>query len=344
MKLASIEEIKEILPHPNADKLEIAQILGWQCIVKKGEFKAKDKIVFVVIDTILPSDAPWAEFLKDKKNPEKPIRLKTIKLRGEYSQGLVLPPSVLPEAVQSWHIGADVGGELGIKKYEKEIPTRLAGIALGGFPSHVVASTDEENGLSNLDLVETVLTHSELTITLKLDGSSCTIIVRNGEIWQVCSRRLSLKETEDNGFWKAARGLKIPPGWSGAIQGELMGPGVQGNQLKLLEPTLFVFQIRQNDEFLPYEEMKHISQNELGTPVTPLISHTNSKEIASVQDLQALADNQKISKNLFPHLDINPKDNKELYAEGIVVRPKCYKASGNGRPLGFKIINRHYKD
>ena len=130
MKLASIETIKEIVPHSGADKLEIAKILGWQSIVKKGEFKAGDKIVFVVIDTILPN-APWSEFLADRNNPEKPIRLRTVKLRGEYSQGLVLPLSVLPENVQGWHEGADVSGALGIKKYEKEIPAQLSGEILG---------------------------------------------------------------------------------------------------------------------------------------------------------------------------------------------------------------------
>lgn len=344
MKLASIETISEILPHSNADNLAIAKVLGWQCIVKKDEFKAGDKIVFVVIDTILPANAPWSQFLKDKKNPDKSIRLKTIKLRGEYSQGLILPLSILPEAVQAWHLGADVGGELGIKKYEKEIPTQLAGIALGGFPSHVVATTDEENGLSNPDLVQEVLSHPELTITLKLDGSSCTIIARDGEIWQVCSRRLSLKETESNGFWKAARQLKIPRGFTGAIQSELMGPGVQGNQLKLSEPTLFVFQIRQNDRFLSYEEMQNITHNILGTYTVPLITHKESKTFSELDQFQTLADSQKIVKSLFPNLELNLKEGEEPHAEGIVVRPKTYKASGNGRPLGFKIINRNYKD
>ena len=117
MKLASIEIIADIAPHPNADALDVAKILGWQTIVKKGQFKVGDKVVFIVIDTILP-DAPWSEFLK--KGDSK-IRLKTIKLRGQYSQGLTLPISVLEEHAQSWQVGADVGGLLGIKKYEKEI-------------------------------------------------------------------------------------------------------------------------------------------------------------------------------------------------------------------------------
>ena len=120
MKTASIETLASIRPHPNADRLEIATVLGWQCVVKKGEFTAGQAVVFVAPDTILPR-AAWSEFLaKDGK----PIRLKTIRLRGEYSQGLVLPLSVLPSASQTWNEGADVGAELGVKKYEKEIQAR----------------------------------------------------------------------------------------------------------------------------------------------------------------------------------------------------------------------------
>ena len=110
MKLASIEVIKEIAPHSNADSLEIAKVLGWQIIVRKGEFKAGESVVFIPIDTILP-DAEWSAFLK---KGGKPIRLNTIRLRGEYSQGLVQPLSILPEHVRGWQEGADVGGELGV--------------------------------------------------------------------------------------------------------------------------------------------------------------------------------------------------------------------------------------
>ena len=68
MKLASIETIKELFPHPNADRLELAKILGWQAIVEKGKHQPGDRVVFVVIDTILPQ-APWSAFLQDRKNP-----------------------------------------------------------------------------------------------------------------------------------------------------------------------------------------------------------------------------------------------------------------------------------
>jgi RNA ligase (TIGR02306 family) len=337
MKLASLEVIKSITEHPNADALEIAQVLGWQTIVKKGEFKEGDKIIFIVIDTILPK-APWSEFLADKKDPEKPIRLRTIKLRGQYSQGLVLPLSVLygnTFAASTWQIGADVGAELGVKKYEKELPASLSGEIAGAFPAYIVSQTDEDNGLSNPDLVAEVLKHP-ITITKKYDGSSCTIVVEKGEITHVCSRRLSLKESTSNAFWQVARKLTIPEGWSGVIQGECMGPGIQGNQLKLLEATLYVYQIRTEAGYMTWHNMSQFCQQNLNCKYVPLIAHYNPVvNSITLDDLIKLADNQTLNTEI---------EDKGVPAEGIVVRPSDYRASGIGRPLGFKIINRNFKD
>jgi RNA ligase (TIGR02306 family) len=332
MKLASIETITDCEHHSNADSLDIVKILGWQAVTKRNEFKKGDKVVFIVIDTILPKTS-WSEFLADKKNPDASIRLRTVKLRGLYSQGLVLPLSVLPENVQGWHEGADVGGALGIKKYEKEIPAQLSGEALGGFPNYICAQTDEDNGLSNPELVDEVLKSEWVTVTQKLDGSSCTIIIEDGKITHVCSRRLSLKETEQNSFWKAARKLDLSKCDNDryVIQGELMGPGIQGNQLKLLEPELYVFQIKRNDCFDSYVSMVYACRNIFGCKYVKHIDNYETKKKQLTLDwFQELADKQTL-------------DNGEL-AEGIVVRPLEYSSAGNGRPLSFKIINRSYKD
>jgi len=336
MKLATIETIKEIFPHPNADKLELVKILGWQVVVEKGKHLVGERVVFVVIDTILPF-APWSEFLRDKKDPEKPIRLKTVKLRGEHSRGLVLPLSVLPENVQGWHEGADVSGALEIKKYEKEIPAQLMGEVLGTFPTHMCAQTDEDNGLSNLELVEETLRYLDLTITQKLDGSSCTIIIENNKISQVCSRRLSLKESDKNSFWWVAHSLKLEEldSYRYVFQGELMGPGIQGNQLQLKEPTLFVYQVNQikhligEAAFCPYAKMARICSS-LGCGVVPLIVDRKPSTEYSLEKLQEIADRQSLPNG--------------TQAEGIVVRPSGYPAAGNGRPLGFKLINKNYVD
>jgi len=323
MKLATIELIADVRPHPNADRLDIATILGWQTIIRKGEFSAGDRVVFIPIDTILPK-APWSDFLADKKNPEKPIRLRTIKLRGQFSQGLALPLTVLPECVRGWNIGADVGGELGVRKFEKEIPAQLSGIAKGNFPRHLAPKTDEDNALSNPDLVRDVL-QWPISITQKLDGSSCTIIVKDSQIEHVCSRNLSLVESETNSFWRAARKLNLA-GFSGVIQGELMGPGIQGNQLALLEPELYVFQIRDEFGWHPLEHID-VACTAFGCKAVPTIMEdVRDLELAYLQDL---ADEQFL-------LSGSP-------ADGIVVRPSTPRNYvGEGRPLGFKIINRNY--
>lgn len=332
MKLASIETITDRIHHPNADKLDLVKVLGWQSVVKRDEFKKGDKVVFVVIDTILPR-APWSEFLVDPKKPDAPIRLKTAKIRHFYSQGLVLPLSVLPENIQGWHEGADVGGALGIKKYEKEIPAQLSGEVLGGFPSYVCAQTDEDNGLSYPELVEEVLRNRWITVAQKYDGSSCTIVIEDRKITHVCSRRLSLKETDQNAFWRVARKLDLSNinNERYVIQGELMGPGVQGNQLKLMEPELYVFQISSDNVFWPYLDMVCLCRYTFGCRHVKQIDNyeTDGGKI-DLAFLQDLADQQTLP-------DGSP-------AEGIVVRPLDYRSAGNGRPLSFKIMNRNYVD
>jgi RNA ligase (TIGR02306 family) len=340
MKLATIEVIKELKPHGNADRLELARVCGWQCVVKKGEFEEGARIVFIAIDTLL-EPASWNSFLASKDKPESRIRLKTVRLRGEYSQGLILPLGILPEEFQAEPEGTEVGELLGVTKYEKEVPAHLAGIALGPFPAHICASTDEENGLSNEDLVKEVL-GGPLTVTRKLDGSSCTVIVRDGVITHVCSRRLHLKEDEKNSFWKAAKKLSLPlPNETGvggvggvggggtiSIQGELMGPGVQGNQLGLSDHQIFVFQVRIGDRFLPYDEMVEFCRDQLNCETVPKVTEIDSG--AELDGLQELADQQFLPGG--------------EAAEGIVVRRRDYQSGGSGRPLGFKLINRNFRD
>lgn len=336
MKLASIEIIKSIKPHNNADSLELAEVLGWQTVIKKGIHKEGDKVVFITIDTIVPH-CQWSEFLADSKNPDKPIRIKNIKLRGEYSSGLIIPLGEFPASFELYGIGADVTEILGITKYIKEIPANLSGETLGDFPTHLVSKTDEDNGLNDPILVDKVLNHDPyITVTSKLDGSSITLIVENGTLTQVCTRNLSKKETENNTFWKAARKLTIPENWTGTIQGELCGNGIQRNQLKLEDIKIFVFQISQNGKFMTYEEMKDFCENSLRCDIVPLVCQLCVESTVKLwanplQKLQELADKQKYSSG--------------LEGEGIVIRPSSYpRGYSSRRPLGFKLINRNYKD
>ncbi len=337
MKLASIEVIKNIRNHPNADSLDVAEVLGWQVVVKKGIHKERDKIVFITIDSIVPK-LPWSEFLADKNNPDKPIRIKNIKLRGEYSSGLVIPLSEFPsQFTETTVIGEDLTSLLGVTKYIKEIPANLSGENAGDFPTHLASKTDEDNGLNDPELVNKVLYHEPfITVTQKLDGSSITLIVENGSLVEVCSRNLSKKETENSGFWNAAKKLTMPSGWSGVIQGELCGNGIQKNPLKLNDIRIFVFQIKTEGKYMTYDEMKNFCIDQLKCDVVPLIGHFDVDASVKLwtnplQKLQEVADKQKYSSG--------------LDAEGIVIRPQSYpKSFESRRPFGFKLINRNYKD
>jgi RNA ligase (TIGR02306 family) len=337
MKLASIETIKNLRPHPNAETLDIGEILGWQVVVKKGIHKEGDHVVFITIDTIVPR-CQWSEFLVDPSKPDKPLRVKNIKLRGEYSSGLVIPLSEFPlQFTETCLEGEDLTSLLGVTKYVKELPANLSGETIGDFPSHLAPKTDEDNGLNDPSLVEEVFnSDKELAVTLKIDGSSITVICENGKITQVCSRNLSKKETENSIFWNSAKKLNIPEGWSGVIQGELAGNGIQRNQLKLNDVRIFVFQISQNNVYMDYDNMKHFCESVLKCDSVPLIAKLNVDNTIKLWEdplkkLQELADKQKYSSG--------------LDAEGIVVRPFQYKRSKSSRrPLGFKLINRNYKD
>lgn len=120
-KLASVQVIQDLTPIPNADRIETAHVLGWEAVVKKGEYKAGDKCVYIEIDSLLPEDNPAFDFLKDSKG--KIERIRTKKLRGQISQGLVMPMSILPE---DHEVGDDVTKLLKIKKWEPDLWNRPA--------------------------------------------------------------------------------------------------------------------------------------------------------------------------------------------------------------------------
>ena len=277
-KLASIQKITKLSPIDGADKIEVASILGWKVVVQKGLHVEGDLVVYFEIDSVLP-ELPEFEFLRkscyvtDKTSVNgSGFRLKTIKLRGQISQGLIIPMRELTGYLTSsgdigdnrasdisyYEEGDDVTDLLGVVKFERPIPANLAGKIRGNFPSFI-PKTDQER-IQNFikDYCEKYRDH-EWEVSLKLDGSSMTVYYNAEEDrFGVCSRNLDLTETEDNSFWQVARKHKLEElmrdysmngyEWFGkpisfAIQGELMGPGVQGNREKLTELDFYVYDV-----------------------------------------------------------------------------------------------------
>lgn len=253
-KLATIRKIDNILPIDGADAIEVAVVDGWKVVVKKGEYQVNDLAVYLEIDSWVPHDL--APFLSKGKEPRefngvKGERLRTIKLRGQISQGLLLPLSVFPHSLGFEYatektIGEDVTEWLKIQKWEKPIPAQLAGLVKGNFPT-AIPKTDQER-VQNISKQLPTLQGSLFEITEKLEGSSMTCYLLDG-VFGVCSRNLDLKRDENNAFWKVAIKYDIEAKMRSleydnfAIQGELIGPGVQGNIYNLTDLDFYVFDV-----------------------------------------------------------------------------------------------------
>jgi len=250
-KMATIRKIDDIGPIEGADAIEVATVGGWKVVVKKDEFKIGDLAVYCEIDSWIPFEL--APFLCKGKEPRefegiKGERLKTIKLRGQLSQGLLLPLEPTCANIESELFeGLDVSVPLNIIKWEKPVNAQLAGICKGNFPS-LIPKTDQERCQN---LVKEIVAANEsglkFEVTEKLEGSSMTCYLIDGE-FGVCSRNMDLKRDENNSFWKVAIEDDIEnkmrqAGDNFAIQGELIGPGIQGNIYKLSKPEFRVFDV-----------------------------------------------------------------------------------------------------
>jgi RNA ligase (TIGR02306 family) len=154
-RLATVQQIAELLPIEGADAIEVAKINGWNVVVKKGDFKVDEMVVFCEVDSFLPIQ-PEYEFLrkssyKKMSDGTEGFRLRTIRLRGQLSQGLLINYQVLISKLppdENGHVnlpdvGEDVTKIMGIIKYEPPIPACLAGQMKGNFPGFL-NKTDEE--------------------------------------------------------------------------------------------------------------------------------------------------------------------------------------------------------
>lgn len=257
-KLATIRQISEILPIPNADAIECAVVDGWKVVIKKGEYNVGDLAVYCEIDSWIPTEL--AAFLSKGKEPReyngvKGERLRTVKLRGQISQGLLLPISFCVEKMgctTQLNEGDEVTEWLNIQKWEAPVHASLAGTARGNFPSFIPKTDQERVQNCKRDLGDWI--GLDFEITEKLDGTSCTVYY-NPDLIQdekdptgVCSRNLDLKDTEGNTYWTVAKrfglhDILISDGRALALQGEIIGQGIQGNQYGLTDHQFYVFDI-----------------------------------------------------------------------------------------------------
>lgn len=341
-KMASIQTIRDITPIEGADAIVLARVNGWSSVVKKDQFQIGETVVFLEIDSWVPHGI--APFLSNGKEPREYLgvkgeRLRSVKLRGQLSQGLILPIDVLP--LVDYAEGEDVSEKLGIVKYEPPVPAQLAGQVRGNFPS-LVTKTDEERVQNIRDLgkyLDEVFVETE-----KLHGTSVSFVLNeSGEI-EVCSRNLSLKEDENNLYWKLAKkndaltmlntvknhyeaeGVSVV---TVAIQGEGVGQGVQkGWEYGIQVPEFFMFTIQVNGVKIVEEDYQMFKQMFRQVKSVPEVCKATLREI--------VGDAGEISTSLLKYVEGKSVIDGKTIREGSVFR--CLTDSS----FSFKVVSNQF--
>ena len=337
-KLATIEKLHSIQPHPNpeVEKLEVAKILEWPVVIPKGQYKDGELVVFIQIDSIVPETNPYFEFMRRQK-----FRVWNARFKGAPSSGLVCPlnilPGVFPQELSPapYAEGDDVSEALSIIKYERPVDISVGGDAAGGFPTNLISISDEDNMLSYPTAL-TELEGKEIYITQKVDGSSTTFVFNDGE-FKACSRRWELKE--GSGFpWIAVNKYDIKNkmtalGRNLAIQAEAIGPKLNGNTMELKELEIKVFRIKDLDkrQTLSFMDMQAMCIA-LNLPSVEVIEICKfNKDIHTIEYFRNLADSQIWKTNGKP-------------GEGIVVASIIpFYSPTIGKDWSLKLINQNYK-
>lgn len=361
-KLASIQVISDLQPVPNSNNLLVATVLGWKVVVSKNEnFKIGDRVVYFEIDSCLPTGVPEYEFLRKTSYRNSPIlgevfRLKTIKLRGQISQGLILPIEVcfkdcMPLPGMDFEVGEDVTDLLNIKKWEVPEVAGLGGSTKGQRPGWIEKS-DETRIQSDPELLE-AFRNIEYYITTKYDGSSHFIAIDDENKFHFGSHNLELMPTPDKegSFSKWLTDRNIPEKLLSVknyfnatrfyVIGEWCGAGIQKNKLSLQKPCWYPFTanadgrrltLAELDKVCEMLEINHVEVEEIGFDLPA--------KYPTIDDLLARASENR--KHVYPG-----------QPEGIVIRPTMsYYTRKVSTPegikeypnqlLSMKVINNKY--
>lgn len=330
-KLTTIQLVGEVNPIPGAEFIEVVSVLGWHVVVRKGQFKTGDYCVFCEVDSVL-TRAPWNEFLfKDDKTL---FRVKTIRLRKQISQGICFSMDFLQPGVYS--PGDDISELLGVVKYEEVIPAHLSGKKVSKFPGFLFKT--DETRIQTVPHILEKYKDKTFYVSEKLDGSSCALFLRDDK-FGVCSRNFQIDKEDNNAFWKAvkehnleaklrelSKQLEIP---NIAIQGELIGPGVQGNKYRLDNLNIYAFNLFNiNGAIFIKLWDNQLLFNALGIKTVPLIE-TDKHLFNTVDEMVKFSEN---------HSTLNPN----IPMEGLIWRPEVETRDPHLGRLSFKCLNPNF--
>lgn len=349
----TVTKIVELVPHPNADRLELATVYGWNCVVPKGVYKPGDLCVYIPIDSILPGAVESKVFGETTKVKLSKSRVKTIKLRGAISQGLVVDPTIL--GLSNVKEEEDVTTKLGITKYEPPAESTPQSQAQQVSKALANPSFHKYTGLENIKNYPTVFEPGdEVIVTEKIHGTNFragwvpfhadTLLkkikkflflapkyefVYGSHNVQLQSKSLESGETQLNVYAEAVKNYNLKevlkPGE--VVYGEVYGDGVQkgykygcGNGVR----KLVAFDIMKDGTYLsPVEFSKRATEAQLETAPVLYAGIFNLEHVKSLSKGDSvLAPVQKVR-------------------EGVVVKPLIESKCFIGRKV-LKVISDEY--
>ena len=332
----SIETISDVIPHPNADRLTIYKVEGMDYqFISNVPYKVGDKVVFFPIDSIFPPELIEFYELGTMLAGSGHNRVKTVRLRGEYSQGFIASEESLNQYLLKQDMENPVtldyirnlpfveetqqlGQILKVLKYD---PLRETHKGVKVLPEHLLplpagnGKYDIDNMQSNKGRVQEFINEQiPVLITEKLEGQNFSVTFFNGEVF-VSQRRFGVKDEPGNTLWETARRLdllsmvsniaKLLDSQNVTIYGELIGPGVQGNYYNLKEREVKIFDIKIDGKWTSAIEMLSIVPEQLQVPI-----------IAKNIQLDEWLDGKSPTEAAYGKSALNGK-----LREGIVVRP-----------------------
>lgn len=329
-KLATIRKIAEVKAIPDADKICAYRVDGWWVVDSVGKYQVDDLVVYLEVDSFVPHEL--APFLSKGKEPRefegvKGERLRSVRLKKQISQGLFLPLQTvfeLPSTTNCDVEGADVTEALGILKWERPMNAQLAGMARGNFPT-LVPKTDQPR-IQNLTREFADYQLDTWSITEKLDGSSATFYLDADDVFHVCSRNLDLKEDEANSFWKVARKFNIEDIMRRnfmkgmAIQGEMIGEGIQGNQYKVfLDFLVYDMYNTATGQYILPAQLKAACEK-LGLKHVPIIGEVAKIDAYTISSILEHAEGKSL---------LNGSEREGLVFKSNTIHDRSFKAINN---------------
>jgi hypothetical protein len=208
----SVQVVTALQPIAGADRVVLASVLGWRCVVGLNEFRPGDLAIYVEVDTVLDGDNPAFAQFAPQGHPEKPRRIRTKKLRGVYSQGLLLPlerAAFYGVDVASLAVGTDLTATMKALKYimptERFVYRRTANPMLRPFPAEYAPRTDEPRvqNAEGREALVSILEHGDTVhVSQKFDGCSMTVIRAADGAIKVCSRNYEVLRQKDDLYWE----------------------------------------------------------------------------------------------------------------------------------------------